>query len=581
LNGDSRRRQVEASERFALENGLEFAADAQLEDIGISAFKGANVTNGALGRFVAAVRANRVSPGSVLIVESLDRLSRQSILKALSLFMEILAANVKIATLIDGRIYDGEKSDFADIVYSLAIMSRAHEESQTKSYRLGEVWKKKRAYAQAKVLTSRAPAWLVLGPRGFSPIPERVDTVKRIYDLMEAGLGRFAIAKRFNEEGVPTFGKSRGWQTSYISKILQNRAVVGEFQAHRKLAGKRVPVGDPVENYFPAIIRSDLFDRAQAIRTQRQSIKGGRKGEGIANLFTGFLRCIYCEQPVHFISKAPRFGRSFIACDGGRRGLSCTSSRWAYSDFETSFLTFVGELDVRRILGNEHSNMERAELAQAVLEGVVAVDQARRRYDRAYDLALDSEEPTALAQEKLVAIAKLASDADTALAAAKMNLERLDASRHRFEEGKEKIRSLVGALQAGLLHDRYVARSKVASHLATLVKTISIAPEGLTPFVAKQLKSLPVLPLDNGFDVAEVRHRLERDLELPRIRRRFFCVQFKDGTYRTVYPSSHDPSEAAEQILRSADSLIVRSGEFRSSHPLTQTGLADDIPAWG
>jgi hypothetical protein len=39
LKGDSRRRQLEASNRYAEEHGLDLASADQLEDIGISAFK--------------------------------------------------------------------------------------------------------------------------------------------------------------------------------------------------------------------------------------------------------------------------------------------------------------------------------------------------------------------------------------------------------------------------------------------------------------------------------------------------------------------------------------------------------------
>jgi hypothetical protein len=50
LLGDSRRRQLEASRAYAAAHGLELAEGAELEDIGVSAFKGANISEGALGR---------------------------------------------------------------------------------------------------------------------------------------------------------------------------------------------------------------------------------------------------------------------------------------------------------------------------------------------------------------------------------------------------------------------------------------------------------------------------------------------------------------------------------------------------
>jgi DNA invertase Pin-like site-specific DNA recombinase len=92
LKGDSRRRQIEASRAYAEAHGLDLTEDAELEDIGISAFKGANVREGALGRFLDAVKSGRIKPGSFLLVESLDRLSREQVLTAQSLFLSIIQA---------------------------------------------------------------------------------------------------------------------------------------------------------------------------------------------------------------------------------------------------------------------------------------------------------------------------------------------------------------------------------------------------------------------------------------------------------------------------------------------------------
>jgi DNA invertase Pin-like site-specific DNA recombinase len=64
LLGDSRRRQLEASRAYAAAHGLELAEGAELEDIGISAFKGANVSEGALGRFLQAVKSGSIKSGS-------------------------------------------------------------------------------------------------------------------------------------------------------------------------------------------------------------------------------------------------------------------------------------------------------------------------------------------------------------------------------------------------------------------------------------------------------------------------------------------------------------------------------------
>src|SRR4051794_33842640 len=94
--GDSTRRQLELSRRYAAEKGLDLIDDRELADIGVSAFKGANVRDGALGQFLQQVKTGRVERGSLLLIESLDRLSRQAVRKSLSIFLEIIDAGITI-----------------------------------------------------------------------------------------------------------------------------------------------------------------------------------------------------------------------------------------------------------------------------------------------------------------------------------------------------------------------------------------------------------------------------------------------------------------------------------------------------
>src|SRR5688572_9209430 len=88
LQGDSLRRQLEASERWAAARGLRI--DQTLSDKGLSAYRGANAETGALSTFLALVRAGRIPAGSILLVESLDRLSRQKPRKAFRQFLDII-----------------------------------------------------------------------------------------------------------------------------------------------------------------------------------------------------------------------------------------------------------------------------------------------------------------------------------------------------------------------------------------------------------------------------------------------------------------------------------------------------------
>jgi DNA invertase Pin-like site-specific DNA recombinase len=245
LLGDSRRRQLEASRAYAATHGLELAEGAELEDIGISAFKGANVSEGALGTFLEAVRSGSVKSGSYLLVESLDRLSRQQILSAQSLFLSIVQAGIHLVTLADGRVYRAGTTDLGDLIVSLVIMSRAHEESQTKSHRISAAWKNKRTHAvDRKPMTKWCPAWLELSPdrSEYVPIPERVEIVRGMFSDAIGGIGLYSIARRLNETNVPTFDSPNGWHQSYIAKILArpssatfNRTFVWTTSASRRV----------------------------------------------------------------------------------------------------------------------------------------------------------------------------------------------------------------------------------------------------------------------------------------------------------------------------------------------------------
>jgi DNA invertase Pin-like site-specific DNA recombinase len=272
LRGDSRRRQLEASRAYAAANDLELVEGAELEDIGVSAFRGANVRDGALGQFLRAVKEGVVKPGSFLIVESLDRLSREQVLTAQSLFLSIIQAGINLVTLTDNRVYRAGETELADLIVSLVIMSRAHEESQTKSHRVRAAWMNKRSKAASVPMSRICPAWLELSSdrTRYAEVPERVEIVRRIFNEAAAGVGMYSIQNRLNKDGVPGFGSSNGWHQSYVAKILGNRAVLGEFQPHTTRNGKRIVEGDPIKGYFPAIIDEQLFYRAQLDKSERK-----------------------------------------------------------------------------------------------------------------------------------------------------------------------------------------------------------------------------------------------------------------------------------------------------------------------
>ncbi|NMF88331.1 recombinase family protein [Aromatoleum petrolei] len=87
--GDSFRRQTEIAREYAELNGLELA-DLKFTDLGRSAFHGANLKRGELKDFLHAVESGTVAPGSFLLVEALDRLSRAPPSKSQRLLLDLI-----------------------------------------------------------------------------------------------------------------------------------------------------------------------------------------------------------------------------------------------------------------------------------------------------------------------------------------------------------------------------------------------------------------------------------------------------------------------------------------------------------
>ena len=95
--------------------------------------------------------------------------------------------------------------------------------------------------------------------------------------------------------------KGNGWRESYVKKILQNPAVIGEYQPYHRVDGKREKEGDPIPHYFPQIIESVTFEAVQEVFRQNQGT-GGRTGKA-NNLFRNLAKCPYCGAQ-YFLSES-------------------------------------------------------------------------------------------------------------------------------------------------------------------------------------------------------------------------------------------------------------------------------------
>jgi DNA invertase Pin-like site-specific DNA recombinase len=320
--GNSADRQLQYAQRWAKSNGFILDESLSLRDEGLSAYHQRHVKQGALGVFLRAVEDGRINDGSVLIVEGLDRLSRAEPIQAQAQLAQIINAGITVVTASDGREYNraGLKAQPMDLVYSLLVMIRAHEESDTKSKRVKAAIRRQcegwiSGSFRGVIRNGKDPQWVRLTNGGWELIPERVAAVKRALELYRLGLGAGRAANIMHEEGFQlTEGGISGLQIYRTIKLPALRGV-----KRLSLEGEDYEL----EEYYPRVLSDAEWNDLQHLAAQRLRRRGAGEIPGIIT-GVGLAYCGYCGTALvaQNIMKRRRVDGSIA--DGNRR-LHCTS----------------------------------------------------------------------------------------------------------------------------------------------------------------------------------------------------------------------------------------------------------------
>lgn len=143
---DSLRRQLDRTRDFCKQHGLTLVEE--MKALGVSSFKGKNLeADQIFGEFLTRVKQHKIPAGSVLVVESIDRISRDKILRVQNTLTDILLNGVGIAPLsFNGEILTEDRVNKKPELLLLCIVEamRAGNESTHKSERIQENFDQKR-----------------------------------------------------------------------------------------------------------------------------------------------------------------------------------------------------------------------------------------------------------------------------------------------------------------------------------------------------------------------------------------------------------------------------------------------------
>lgn len=485
---------MENSARYCEQRG--FILDTTWKDLGVSAFSGANRERGALREFLDRVRSGQIPAGSHLIIEALDRLSRDKARKAVPVFMDIINAGITIHTLVNGQQLDAASidDDSFKIMHSVLAFVQANEESEKKSHRLSEAWARKRRDAAngTKKATCRCPGWLkarktASGEIKFSKNPARVQMVQDAYNWLAQGLGVDMIAQRFNRAGLRSWGKGSGeWFGGSVYKVMfSTDAVLGRFQPCKQVVyekggerkTKRVPDGDIIEGYYPAVVSDDMWLKAKAVQERRAMAKpsnpGGRKGTIYTNLFSKLAVCGCCGRRMGIRHGAPRTRiKIALQCTGVKLGTCANSGRVDYNALEADFIRWVTELVI-----THDEQQDTSDLDTRISALDVQVNMIKNKVTKLMDRLEDADDRGEIVEIRERLQARRAES--TAILAAKEKLEVERRAVKLAPHAKDRAEE-VATLNARLCepaNDRYAIRASIAGNIRDLVTTMTVARE--------------------------------------------------------------------------------------------------------
>lgn len=459
-----------------------------IEDKGLSAWKGDHLRVGGLGRFTDRVAAGEIDPGSILVIENLDRLSREKLKKARRWIEDINDAGITVAVCKPELLLDEEAmsgSNMGTMVLYLMEAGRGRGESDRKSDLLLAAQEERMKKARNGIVyTNRMPAWLSGERDGkFEVIEDRAQVIRDIYTWCADGLGFQAIAKLLNDTVEPwtkPHRKSQAtWKPGYIRDILTKPVVEGEY--HRRTGDARKLTGEVIV-YYPRVVPAELVARARAALRDRSTT--GPNHHEARNLFSGLLKCGHCgDTMVRVVSRAGgreyehlkcvrynNAGAPVAADDDETNARRCINSTYyRYDAFERAALAKILHLAL------DNTYFTRSDLTAPL---VVEVAQLTKDLDvllarqRRYMTWIEEDDEATEAKDMLREMRPGIADLRLKLEQAKLSLDRARGN-VTPEEHLRRVVEVKDAIYSEDAETRQSARRKVAEAVRSVVSVAS------------------------------------------------------------------------------------------------------------
>jgi site-specific DNA recombinase len=287
---------------------------------------------------------NEVQNGTIskILVTKLDRLSRKllDLLTLIELFQGHKVAFISIGESFDTNTPSGRLT--LQVLGAVAEFERERIRERVFENMM-------HAASQGKWLT-RYPYGYRLQNKELVVHESEAAIVKDIFDLyIEKGFGYYKIAKYLNEEGIPS-RENKEWSLRSVKLILTNPVYKGTLVWNRtdksKEAKEQLKDEDEwitIDNAVPAIISTDLWEKAQEKTTEK---KIAPRAKTSPHLLGGILRCGKCGASMAISwSGSPSNRKRVYRCSAYKNKGTCKSQPYPADEIELWFKQGMANLE--------------------------------------------------------------------------------------------------------------------------------------------------------------------------------------------------------------------------------------------
>ena len=390
-------------------------------DKGISAFRGANARIGQLKGLLDRIESGEIEHGDYIIVESIDRLTRQKLTDSVDLIQSILKKGVRLHTVFDNKTYsyDDPSRDLETLILVGVIAKRAHEESDTKSKRLKSVWVKKRDTAETNVIGKRCPYGFRFDEQSqsFIIVEDEAQEIRQIFDLLKH-VGVLESVKQVNKHS------KRRWTRTAVLQLINSKSPIGVLRLQRRNENGTKAFDRYVPNYFPKII--DEIEFSAAVAAMKTRLNGRNYGRRTPHHYNIFRHCIQCEEhKCGMIFNLQILGTekkryAYLVCSNRAERVCECSNRIRFELVFGTFLAFVRQLSENRYI-DERTDKKRKDFTWFSQDQYKQMDTVNDAFSRFFSVRDTSAPKEEIRAKK----AKLTTEITT--------LEMLEASLAQFD----------------------------------------------------------------------------------------------------------------------------------------------------